>query len=164
MAEKSQVLYCHRHVSPSLPPIKRCGPLQSPPSPTGSGTNSRCHVTVWRNKRVPCPSPVWRHGRQVLSHRRDLEGGVGLKGSRRWEEKREGRRGGCLDSPQGLAGDWGHIWGKGDWGFCRAKELGVGTGGTGLHQECTDGADTPLGFFLRILIPLQWAHSKESPL
>ena len=44
---------------------------------------------------------------------------------------------------------------RGDRGFCRAKELGVGTGGNGLHQEGTDRADTPLGFFLRILIPLQ---------
>lgn len=41
---------------------------------------------------------------------------------------------------------------RGDGGFA---ELGVGTGGNGLCWEGTDRADTPLGFFLRILIPLQ---------
>lgn len=118
-----------------------------PPSPTGSGDKQQ--VPCDNEGQVPA-LPVWRQGEQVLSHRRDL-GGRGAKEQQGEKEKERQERSGCLDSPQGLAGDWGHIWGKGGWGFA---ELGVGTG-NGLCWEGTDRVNTPLGFFLRILIPLQ---------
>lgn len=67
---------------PACLPSNGVGPSRAPiPHWIGDKQQVPCD-NMEKQKGAP-PLRVWRQGEQVLSHRRDLEGGVGLKGSRR---------------------------------------------------------------------------------